>query len=177
MHVCHPCAQSLLTCWAGLAVRLAGGTSPGAKGALGTRVLRAEVGPWQTEVPSRAQLRSSCSRAWDTREEPCSGGIVPGDGIVCQQHQPPSLVSPARHRAQGKQIPRGRRMPVDSSGLWQVMSSRSLQTTILQKGFCPDQRQWKPKIMVSSIIHHYQASGKYQFSVVQPETENTSSHR
>lgn len=56
------CAKSFLTCWAGLTVRVAGGTSPGAKGTLWTWMLCTEVGTWQTEVPSRAQLRSACSR-------------------------------------------------------------------------------------------------------------------
>lgn len=52
------CAKSLLTCWAGLTVRLASGASPGAKGTLWTWMLCTEVGTWQAEVPSRAQLRS-----------------------------------------------------------------------------------------------------------------------
>lgn len=78
--------MSLLTCWAELTLRLTGGTSPGAKGALGTRMLCAEVGPWQTEVPSRAQLRSLCCRTWGTREEPCSGGIGTGNDILRTGH-------------------------------------------------------------------------------------------
>lgn len=61
-------AMSLLTCWAGLAVRAASGTSPGAKSSLWTWMLCTEVGTWQTEVPSRAQLRSTCSRTYDTKE-------------------------------------------------------------------------------------------------------------
>jgi len=56
------CAKPLLTCRTGLTVRLAGGTSPGAKGALRTGMLCTEVSTWQTKVPSRAQLRSMCSR-------------------------------------------------------------------------------------------------------------------
>lgn len=61
----HPwisCAKSILTCWAGLTVWLTSSTSPGAKGPLGAGMLCTEVGTWRTEVPSRAQLRSTCSR-------------------------------------------------------------------------------------------------------------------
>lgn len=63
-HVCPWVSwpKSPLTCWAGLTVRLANGTSPGTKGTLQTWMLCAEAGTWQTEVPSRAQLRQMCTR-------------------------------------------------------------------------------------------------------------------
>lgn len=55
----------------------------------------------------------------------------------------------------GTADPMGQEDPMDSSGVWQVM----IQNMVLQSCFCPNQRQGKPKIMISLLIHLYQAPG------------------
>lgn len=166
----HIPVPSLLTCRAGLAVRLTGGTGPGPKGALGTWMLRAEGGPWRAEVASRAQLRSLCSRTWGTRAGARSGGTGTGNDILHQLNLP---CLSSQTQGMGKHIPWGRRIPMDSSGVWQV----TVQNLVLQNCFCADQRQWKPKIMIYFLRHLYQASGSTNSLKFRLRKKSISPHR